>query len=90
MAKTATESQQKNHDLLRFQLTARLARIGVAQEDLADLSLAELLNTLFLLVGDGGSIGSSVPSLTAALKLVGTDLLWQEPDKIAVLPQRIQ
>jgi hypothetical protein len=84
------ESQQKIYQVLRHHVTGRLVRADIADTDLAALSLGELLNTLFLLLGDGGSTGSFVPTFTAALKLVGPDLMWQEPDKIAVISQRVQ
>ena len=85
----ATESQQKIYQVMRHQVTARLVRADIPEANLAKLSLWELLNTLFILFGDGGTLGSFVPSFTSALKLVGQDLMWQEPNRI-LEPQRVQ
>ena len=92
MAKIVSESQQKIYDTLRQSVTARLVRaMDIAEGDLAHLNLGELINALFLIRGDMGSVGSFLPTFHGALKLVGQDLMWQEPDKIAVIPtQRIQ
>jgi hypothetical protein len=50
--------KQKLYDTLRGQVSARLVQTtGIAQEDIADISLGELVNTLFLMHGDGGSTG---------------------------------
>jgi len=90
-AKMATESQQKFYQVLRHHTTVRLVRVDIADTDLASLSLGELINILFLLLGDSGSTGNFVSTFTAALKLVGSDLMWQEPDKVAVnQTQRVQ
>ncbi len=87
----ATESQQKFYQVLRHHTTVRLVRVHIADTDLASLSLGELINILFLLLGDSGSTGNFVSTFTAALKLVGSDLMWQEPDKVAVnQTQRVQ
>ncbi len=86
----ATESQQKIYQVLRESVTARLVRADIADTDLASLSLGELLNALFLLLGDMGSVGSFMPTFHGVLKLVGQDLMWQEPNKVAVMPQRVQ
>jgi hypothetical protein len=47
----------------------------------AQLSLAALLNLLFLLRGEWGSIGDYVTTQRAIRALVGDELLWAEPQK---------
>ena len=71
---------QKMYDTLRGQVSARLMRaLNATEEDLANLSLGELINTLFLIHGDGGSTGNFSVSFGAALKMVGQTMMWQEP-----------
>jgi hypothetical protein len=73
--------RQKMHDTLRGQILARLMRaLDTTEEDLANLSLGELINTLFLIHGDGGSTGNFSVSFGAALKIVGKTMMWQEPE----------
>jgi hypothetical protein len=83
----ANESRiQKIYDTLRGQVLARLMRgLDASEEDLATLSLAELINTLFLIQGDGGSTGNFNVSFGAALKIVGRTMMWQEPDSNAAV-----
>ncbi|MBZ5659877.1 MAG: hypothetical protein LAO08_05660 [Acidobacteriia bacterium] len=78
----ANESRiQKMYDTLRGQVSARLMRaLDATEEDLANLSLGELINTLFLIHGDGGSTGNFSVSFGAALKIVGRTMMWHEPD----------
>lgn len=79
--------QQKAYDRLRKLTTDRITRaLGLAEEDLANLSLSQLINLLFLMHGDGGSTGSFNVSFAAVLELVGADLIWHEPqaEKVAV------
>ena len=45
------------------------------------LSLAGVLNLLFLLRGEWGSIGDYVTTQRAIRALVGDELLWAEPPK---------
>jgi hypothetical protein len=80
--------KQKIYDTLRGHVSARLVRaMEIAEVDLANLSLGELINTLFLLHGDSGSTGNFSVSFHAALKMVGTELMWQEPaaNKVAII-----
>ena len=88
----ANEStKQKMYDTLRGQVSARLMRaLDATEEDLANLSLGELINTLFLIHGDGGSTGNFSVSFGAALKIVGRIMMWQSPSaKPAVIePER--
>ena len=92
----ATESRkEKMYDALREQVSARLVRaMDMAEGDLANLSFGELINTLFLMHGDGGSTGNFSVSFGAALKMVGAELMWQEPaaNKAAIVEpaQRVQ
>lgn len=78
----ANESRkQKIYDKLRGQVSARLIRaMDIAEADIANLSLGDIINTLFLMHGDGGSTGNFSVSFGAALKMVGAELMWQEPD----------
>jgi hypothetical protein len=52
--------------------------LDATEEDLANLSLGELINTLFLIHGDGGSPGNFSVSFGAALKMVGAEMMSQE------------
>ena len=85
----ANESRkQKIYDTLRGQVSARLIRaMDIAEADIANLSLGEIINTLFLMHGDGGSTGNFSVSFGAALKMVGAELMWQEPaaNKVAII-----
>ena len=79
--------RQKAYYLLRKLTSDRIARaLGLADEDLANLSLSQLINLLFLMHGDGGSTGNFSVSFAAALELVGAELVWHEPEteKVAV------
>ena len=72
--------KQKLYDSLRDQVSARLIRaMNISEHDVAHLSLGELINTLFLIHGDGGSTGNFSVSFGAALKMVGQTMMWQEP-----------
>ena len=77
---------QRMYDALRVQISARLVRaLNGAEEDLANLSLGELINTLFLIHGDGGSTGNFSVSFGAALKIVGRTMMWHEPDTMPAM-----
>jgi hypothetical protein len=52
---------------------------GSSEGLFAHLSLAAVLNLLFLLRGEWGSIGDYVTTQRALRALVGEDLLWAEP-----------
>ena len=54
---------------------------GSSESTFADLSLAAILNLLFLLRGEWGSIGDYVTTQRAIRALVGDELLWAEPQK---------
>jgi hypothetical protein len=77
---------QRMYKTLRGQVSARLMRaLNATEEDLASLSLGELINTLFLIHGDGGSTGNFGVSFGAALKIVGRTILWYEPDTMPAI-----
>jgi hypothetical protein len=84
--------KQQTYDRLRKLTSDRVARVlGLADEDLANLSLGQLINLLFLMHGDGGSTGNFSVSFAAALELVGVDLIWYEPETArAAVPQQVQ
>ena len=92
----ANESRkQKIYDTLRGQVSARLMRtMDVAEADIANLSLGEIINVVFLMHGDIWATGNFSVSFGAALKMVGAELMWQEPaaNKIAIIEpaQRVQ
>lgn len=80
--------KQKMYDALRGQVSGRLIRaMDIAEADIGSLSLGELINTLFLMHGDGGSTGNFSVSFGAAIKMVGAELMWQEPaaNKVAII-----
>jgi hypothetical protein len=52
----------------------------------ANLSLGALLNLLFLMRGEWGSIGDFVTTQRALRASVGDDLLWAEPQKSSPSP----
>jgi hypothetical protein len=92
---TKESIKQKMYDTLRGQVSARILRaLNIAEADIANLNLGELINMLFLMHGDGGSTGNFSVSFGAALKMVGVELMWQEPasNKVAIIEpaQRVQ
>lgn len=54
---------------------------GSSEGAFADLSLAEVLNLLFLIKGEWGTIGDYVTTQKALRALIGDDLLWAKPQK---------
>ncbi len=52
---------------------------GSSEDTFAHLSLAAILNLLFLLRGEWGSIGEYVTTQRAIRAVVGDELLWAEP-----------
>ena len=52
----------------------------------AHLSLGAVLNLLFLIRGEWGSIGDFVTTQRALRASVGDDLLWAEPQKSSPVP----
>jgi hypothetical protein len=83
--------KQKIYDTLRGQISGRLIRaLDAAEEDVETLSLGELINALFLMYGDRGSLGNSNVSFNAAFKMVGEKMMWHEPEPkpVAVEPEQ--
>ena len=78
--------RQKVYEQLRILSIGRIARVlGLADEDLANLSLSQLINLLFLMHGDTGSTGNFNVSFATAIELFGAELVWQAPqiEKVA-------
>ena len=59
---------------------------GSSEGMFADLSLAAILNLLFLLRSEWSSIGDYVTTQRAVRALVGDDLMWVEPQKATPAP----
>jgi hypothetical protein len=55
----------------------------------ADLSLGRLLNLLFFLKGEWGTIGDYWTTHQALRALVGDDLLWADPQKASPPPAEL-
>ena len=73
--------RQEAYDRLRKFLSGRIERaLSLADDDLANLSLSQLINVLFLIHGDTGSTGHFNISFATAIELVGTELVWQKPE----------
>ena len=80
--------RQKAYERLRKFTSERIVRaLGIADDDVAHLSLSALINLLFLAYGDGGATGSFNVTFGAALEIIGVDLMWVEPEteKLAVV-----
>jgi len=72
--------------ILKFTV-CRLERAMPGSEGaLGHLSLNALLNLLFLVRGEWGSIGDFVATQQALRALLGDDLLWDEPEKLTRAP----
>jgi hypothetical protein len=59
---------------------------GSSDGTFGHLSLAAVLNLLFLLRGEWGSIGNYVTTQRAIRAVGGDDLLWAEPQKESPAP----
>jgi hypothetical protein len=59
---------------------------GASEGTFGHLSLAAVLNLLFLLRGEWGSIGDYVTTQRAMRAVVGDELLWAEPQKETTSP----
>jgi hypothetical protein len=55
----------------------------------AHLSLGRILNLLFLLKGEWGTIGDFWTTHQALRAVVGDDLLWAEPEKSSPVPAEL-
>ena len=83
--------RQAAYSRLRKLTAGRVIRaLDIPEEDVETLSLGALINILFLLHGDGGGTGNFSVSFSAAIDLVGTDLIWQEHVKQPVVVQMVQ
>ena len=91
---TNESTKGKMYETSRGQISARLFRtMNIADAVIANLSLGELINTLFLMHGDGGSTRNFSVSFGAVLKMVGEKLMWHEREaKVPVIEpsQRVQ
>jgi len=87
----AHESRKlKKRDTLG-QVSVRVFRaLDVAEAHMANLSLGELINTLFLTHCDGGLTGTFSVSFGAALKMVEREMMWEkcEAKPAAVEPEQ--
>jgi predicted aminopeptidase len=73
--------RQEAYDRLRKLLNGRICRaLSLADEDLASLSLSQLIHLVFLMHGDTGSTGNFNVSFATAIELVGVELVWQQPE----------
>jgi hypothetical protein len=59
---------------------------GTSESTFGHLSLAGVLNLLFLMRGEWGSVGDYVTTQRAIRVLIGDDLLWAEPQKSSPAP----
>ena len=81
-AETETNARQIVYDSILKTANKRLEQaIPGSKGAFAQLSLAALLNLLFLIRGEWGSIGDYVTTQRAIRELVGDELLWAEPKK---------
>jgi hypothetical protein len=61
---------------------------GSSEGTFGHLSLAAVLNLLFLLRGEWGSIGDYVTTQRAIRAVVGDEFLWAEPQKATPVPRQ--
>lgn len=81
-SETETNARQNVYQSILKTVNKRLEQaIPGSEGAFAQLSLATLLNLLFLLRGEWGSIGDYVTTQRAIRALVGDALLWAEPQK---------
>jgi len=59
---------------------------GSDETTFTQLSLAAVLNLLFLLRGEWGSLGDFITTQRALRAVVGDDLFWVDPQKSTVSP----
>ncbi len=62
---------------------------GSSEGAFAHLSLAALLNLLFLMRGEWGSIGDYATTQRALRATVGDDLLWADPTRPTAAPPEL-
>lgn len=59
---------------------------GSSEGTFAHLSLAAVLNLLFLIKGEWSSLGDYVTTQRALRAIIGDELLWAEPQKSSPAP----
>jgi hypothetical protein len=71
------------YDAVRTAVAARLKRIlpSATDAELENLSLGGMLNLLFLLRGEWGSLGDYVRTTSALEALLGEGMVWHVPEK---------
>ena len=86
-SETETDARQIVYQSILKTANKRLEQaIPGSEGTFAPLSLAAILNLLFLLRGEWGSIGDYVTTQRAIRALVGDELLWAEPKKESPAP----
>ena len=85
-----TDARQNVYQAILKTASKRLEQAipGSSEGTFGNLSLAAVLNLLFLLRGEWGSIGDYVTTQRAIRAVVGDELLWAEPQK-ATPPLRL-
>jgi hypothetical protein len=83
-----TDAKQNVYQSILKTATKRLEQAvpGSSEGTFGQLSLAAVLNLLFLMRGEWGSIGDYVTTQRAIRALVGDDLMWAEPQKSMPAP----
>jgi hypothetical protein len=65
---------------IRARLEKRLATfLGCEVGDFPRMKIGTLVHTLFLLSGDSEDLGGFSTSMDGVLKLVGREIVWEEP-----------
>lgn len=81
------DARQKVYESILKITSKRLEQaVPGSQGAFTELSLAAILNLLFLLRGEWGSIGDYMTTQRAVRALVGDELLWAEPQTAASAP----
>ena len=87
-SETETNARQNVYQCILKTANKRLEQAipGLSEGAFAHLSLAALLNLLFLIKGEWGSIGDYVTTQRAIRVLIGDELFWAEPQKSSPAP----
>ena len=86
MIEDPTKQNVYDHVLRTANRRLEQAVPGSPEGAFSHLSLAGVLNLLFLLRGECGSIGDYVTTQRALRATVGDDLFWAEPEKPTEAP----
>ena len=86
IAEDATRQNVYQHILKTANRRVEQAIPGSSEGSFAHLSLGAVLNLLFLVRGEWGSIGDYVTTQRALRAIVGDELLWAEPQKPSPAP----